>query len=322
MVQMVEAYYKKPMDTEWAYEKKKLYLLQARPITAYIPLHPDMITKPGEKKYFYVDVLLAKQGISTIFSVAGLDFWDRTQAYFFADMMGKDVIGLEDGIAFNLAGKAYQNQSNFMKAMGKKVSIKQWRVSDAITADVLEQVDIMEYIPKKTPKKLKGLMLSMISRNIGTMKTSRKAYKSPKETMNNYQESEREFYSQFTKIERVYKGLSVNGLFDKLITWYTKVLKTTLAINYAAGFGESGVEKVLKKLDRMDDLAVLERSMPNNITIDMGLDFHKLSEYEEIRKTNDISSFVENLKHNKYSAEFIEKWNAIIKDLVLDVQKN
>ena len=29
----LEVYYNKPIDIEWAYEKDKLYLLQARPIT-------------------------------------------------------------------------------------------------------------------------------------------------------------------------------------------------------------------------------------------------------------------------------------------------
>ncbi len=38
------------MDTEWAFEKGELYLLQSRPITTHIPFFEELLTKPGEKK--------------------------------------------------------------------------------------------------------------------------------------------------------------------------------------------------------------------------------------------------------------------------------
>ena len=44
MIKNTEAYYGFPIDTEWAFEGNKLYLLQARPITTHIPLFPELIT--------------------------------------------------------------------------------------------------------------------------------------------------------------------------------------------------------------------------------------------------------------------------------------
>ena len=38
----IEALYEKPMDIEWAYAGEQLYVLQARPITTYVPLPPEM----------------------------------------------------------------------------------------------------------------------------------------------------------------------------------------------------------------------------------------------------------------------------------------
>jgi len=49
----VEAAYGKPMDIEWAYEGEQLYLLQARPITAYYKIPAEMMTQPGEQKNLY-----------------------------------------------------------------------------------------------------------------------------------------------------------------------------------------------------------------------------------------------------------------------------
>ncbi|MBV7334511.1 hypothetical protein KFU94_40985 [Chloroflexi bacterium TSY] len=47
LVTKVEAHYNLPMDIEWAYADGTLYLLQARPITTYVPLPQIMIMQPG-----------------------------------------------------------------------------------------------------------------------------------------------------------------------------------------------------------------------------------------------------------------------------------
>ena len=64
-----------PVDTEWAYRDGKLYLLQARPVTAYIPLFPEMVTERGGEKRLYLDVMVMTQGFSDPLSVLGLDLW-------------------------------------------------------------------------------------------------------------------------------------------------------------------------------------------------------------------------------------------------------
>jgi pyruvate,water dikinase len=46
LIKKVEEFYGVPMDIEWAIQDNKLYLLQARPITAYFPLFPEYLTKP------------------------------------------------------------------------------------------------------------------------------------------------------------------------------------------------------------------------------------------------------------------------------------
>lgn len=60
------------IDTEWAYEGSLLYLLQARPITIYLLLFPEMVTKPGEGKCLYIDVMGLTQGFTDSMSVLGI----------------------------------------------------------------------------------------------------------------------------------------------------------------------------------------------------------------------------------------------------------
>src|SRR5262249_60826188 len=62
LVANVEKIYGIPMDIEWADEHDPLYLLQARPITTYVPLAPDMGTEPQRTKPPNVDETATTQG--------------------------------------------------------------------------------------------------------------------------------------------------------------------------------------------------------------------------------------------------------------------
>jgi pyruvate,water dikinase len=63
MIKKTEEYYGFPVDTEWAFEGDKLYLLQARPITTHVLLFPELLTKPGEPKNIYIDLMGPDPGI-------------------------------------------------------------------------------------------------------------------------------------------------------------------------------------------------------------------------------------------------------------------
>jgi hypothetical protein len=60
MICRIEMLYERPMDIEWAYSVGQLYVLQARPITRYLPLAAEMVTGPGERRRLYVDAALSK----------------------------------------------------------------------------------------------------------------------------------------------------------------------------------------------------------------------------------------------------------------------
>ena len=51
----VENLYRRPVDVEWAVSDGSLHLLQARPVTAYVPLHPSLQTAPGAPRHLYMD---------------------------------------------------------------------------------------------------------------------------------------------------------------------------------------------------------------------------------------------------------------------------
>ncbi len=54
-VKRIEALYGEPVDVEWAFAEGRLRILQARPITTYVPLHESLQTAPGEPRKLYMD---------------------------------------------------------------------------------------------------------------------------------------------------------------------------------------------------------------------------------------------------------------------------
>src|SRR5262249_59651274 len=75
LIACVERLYEKPIDIEWAYAKGRLFLLQARPITTYVPLPPAMVTQPGKRKRLYLDITISVQGMYQPISVASVSFF-------------------------------------------------------------------------------------------------------------------------------------------------------------------------------------------------------------------------------------------------------
>jgi phosphoenolpyruvate synthase/pyruvate phosphate dikinase len=50
-----ETLFQQPTSIEWALVEGKVYLLQARPTINYIPLPPEMLTEPSERRVLYRD---------------------------------------------------------------------------------------------------------------------------------------------------------------------------------------------------------------------------------------------------------------------------
>ena len=144
-----------PVDTEWAFSDGKLYLLQARPVTAYIPLFPEMITERGAEKKLYLDVIVMTQGFSDPLSTLGLDLWS-TILKRIKPTMSTDG---PDGLMWNIHGREYMQISNIMKTTGGRTLIdKAVRTYDKSLDRALDSIDLDDYNPTKVPEGAKGIL--------------------------------------------------------------------------------------------------------------------------------------------------------------------
>jgi len=145
MVKNVEAYYGMPMDTEWAYENENLYMLQARPITGYIPLHPVFQTEPGEPKKLYLDMTLIEQGFQMPLSVMGTDCFREL-----TDAMGVSAAGIHvarkpGDFLYGAGGRAYINLSTEVRMEGQDKTAGEYEGLDTYAAQVIRDADMTPY---------------------------------------------------------------------------------------------------------------------------------------------------------------------------------
>jgi pyruvate,water dikinase len=200
LLEQVEAYYQKPVDIEWAISEGKLFLLQARPITTYLPLPEEMITPPGAPKQLYANATLIEQGLEKPLTVLGTDFL----GYVLREMtgiIGSNVIGL-DGIAFTKGGRYYLHLSNSIKMMGLKSPLAPGSMGDTSVTEILANLDIKQYTRNTLPAKLIKARLFMLFRILPMMPRLLGIYRDPEAYIQKYQEA---YPGQMQRLEDILK---------------------------------------------------------------------------------------------------------------------
>ncbi len=160
LVSRVETHYRKPVDIEWAIAGDKLYLLQARPITTYLPLPAEMITAPGEPKRLYSNSTLIEQGIQEPLSVLGTDFLGHVLEQV-GGPVARGAIG-PGGITFTAGGGYYMNVSYAMMLGLKSAALAPGNFADPRIMAILDSIDMKQYTRGELSPRLKAHRGKMI----------------------------------------------------------------------------------------------------------------------------------------------------------------
>jgi rifampicin phosphotransferase len=313
MAKKIETVFNKPMDLEWTFANNNLFLLQARPITSWIPLSEDMQTKPGEKRNLYLDSFLTQQGNQNAFSILGLEIYEIAQKSAFLHSLGSDKIIGKNGVAFNSGGRSYMHLSNYFKIIGKKQSIRLLETQDILSFKIVMKMNIKEFIPLKKPSALKGFILNMMKSGISSVKPMLKAYRKPAE----YLELLLAEAEKCTSI--LNKSFSDNLQIDQFIEKTNSAMtdfnfQVSLPAILATEIARMNLKKLFKKMSTevKEKIVFLEQALPNNVTIEMGLDMFKLSQFQEIAAFGLGKDFVQSLDSNSLSENFMTEWNSFM----------
>ena len=148
----------------------KGYSLIKMATTVFIPLPPQMLTLPGERRQLYIDAALAKGlTINAPISPLGLDFVERLFFSIIKPFLStlKHSVDPAKSLLFFIGGRMYINLSNVMLLISPKKLAKRISVNDVMMAKILVNVDAKSYRAKSRPSwagiKMPGYIVKILA---------------------------------------------------------------------------------------------------------------------------------------------------------------
>ena len=297
LIKSCEEHYSKPMDTEWAYEKGKLYLLQARPITTHLPFFDELVTKPGEGKNYYVDLMIMTQGLDQPLSVLGMELWSK-MIVAIKPFMTYEAKGTTPAID----GRQYISLSVMSQAMGKKGANKFLTSYDSNLKKIFSGIDYTAHLSKKkTPEEKiakKGIMKTAKIMLPGIMKSLFKNYNS---VMDDYDRVAQQVINRSKKLRK-------EDDFDKnameIIDFFATIM--TVAGPMILGMlSMQSIKKMFKDDDVEADIISLSMDLKGNPTSAMGYLLLKMASYKEFQETSSREEFIGKCEKREYTVPFM-----------------
>ncbi len=302
LIKDVEAFYDVPVDTEWAFADGVLYLLQTRPITAYFPLFPEMITEPGAQKKLYMDMFAVTQGFSERLSILGADIWTIVLERL---KRGAIPAGAE-GYILNLHGRQYFQLHNTMKGIGKRAFGIATSFDNALEgreAEILRDYTAPNMSPlmkqaRRNQIKMVWEMLPYTIRLLWNPVRFAKGTDAVIETLLG-----------------TFRGLNNDRPFDEVVESAFKAFDDNFFafLAYISGLlSEWRIRRMLRGTEGEALQMFLVMDVPSNPTAAMGHAMLALAQSPEMQATQDAATFEEKIKARSYSSDFMQAFDAYI----------
>ncbi|MBN1875781.1 MAG: hypothetical protein JXA33_16270 [Anaerolineae bacterium] len=298
---------------------EEVFLLQARPITTYFPLPEPLRTAPGEPRRLYWDMTLTKWGMSEPLSVMGTDYIAITNTIMLALSMGISSPDALEVTRPTLDGRVYVNASNSFKMQGKKRVAAEFRTMDTTAAAILENLDEKAYLPDKLPPALRGIRFKVIRSMLRPVFAGLKALQRPEVYAQRYLESVEALRADLKAMAA--SPLPLKQLAEQTLSRMVRDLDLFIPVIFAAEIARMRLRRMFKKdvvdadiadaslrVETRDRLAGLDRALPHNITIEMGLEMVRLAHFPEITMCESEAAFLDGLRAGTFSSEFTEAW--------------
>lgn len=311
LLQKVEAHYQKPVDIEWAISNGKIHLLQARPITTYLPLPPEMITAPDEPKRLYANSTLIEQGLQEPLSVLGTDFLNYVLNKV-GGPVAEGAIGA-DGITFTASGGYYMNVS-YARMMGmKNAALAPGSFGDPRVMEILDSIDMRQYTRGELPARLKAMRGQMVFKILPMAKLILGAYLRPQRVLANYQTALPEELRRLAAFTGAGLPLQQQAVtLTNLLTFFYGDYGIPMIL--AGQIAQQRIKHLFKReaAEVQDHLINLGISLPGNKTAEMGELMYALALSDELSRYDDSSRFLSDLERGALSPEFSQRWKRFL----------
>lgn len=309
LIKDVEAHYQKPMDIEWAFAQGKLYLLQARPITAYVPLPQEMVTAPAERRRLYWDLTLSVQGLTKPISVMSTSLFKGVLRFASRLLFWRDMTtSVTTTLAVVTSGRMYVDLSTLLTFVGKKRLVRFLMIMDPLSARAVAEVDEQSYasgtwrialLPVGIAGKLPAVLFRVLQ-----------ARRDPEGMHIRTQRELRQFMHDAQTLAAT--EMSVQRLADALVPLLIrKVLLRSVPLFLLGRMALSEMKEIAGE-NNQEVLDGFERGLPHNVTTEMGLALYRVAALAP--KDLDTGQLLAGIESRTLPQAFLEGWQHFLSE--------
>lgn len=320
LVSRVEAYYGHPVDVEWAFADGELYVLQARPITTFVPLPAELQTEPGAKRILYMDGALTDGlTMSGAISPMTLDAFEVIIRGMFSYMGGTSLEEIDlHTLGYSLRGsRIYVNISNYLHLLKGDKLVQQMESTNALMAEIFRSVDLDVYRMAKPPSHLR--ILTMLRHAPGILWRLRSVFMAAlrpglghERFQTEYDDALREFDEWAARPIDYDQPLTELVLEDFRQVAITTMASTAPALIYFVYFGTLRLRGLAKSPEQLELVDAICRGYPDDMVVQMGLAMFDLSTMLAASEFNDLQALVQKIEARDLPQEFLSAWDDFI----------
>ena len=321
-VSRIEALYEEPVDVEWSFFKDILYVLQARPITTYVPLAKELQTEPGAKRMLYFDRSLADgmtmSGPISPLTIDGLEVPLREMIAFIVPGLDPEGVDLAEAGVIVSGSRLYMNLSMYMPLMKSEGMANLMATINTTLADMVVGNDLEPYRMEKPPPFLRKRSLirhlprilwktrTLITSVVKSMLKPAQFLRSYNEAIDNFDE----WLSQPIDFTQPLK--------EQVMASYLKFWEVTEASTYPALIFFMYANATIKQLDRSatpgtgDLVDAICRGYPDDQIVQMGLMMFDLSKALPKQDYEDLETLEKRLQTRALDPVFLSQWDVFI----------
>ena len=310
----IENLFGRPVDVEFGYAAHTLYVLQARPVTSWVPLAANMMSQPGATRTLYMDISLAK-GITTNapLSPMGQDWLRHTIDAMVRYFAGEIDFSLDraDGWLCIEGGRMYLNVSRILRLTTPRQLARSNAPTDELLSRTLEAVDITHYRAPVRPAWLPLLRIlpGMLWKLRRTMWRSIEAFVAPSRAYRRYRERVREVQASLAAPLDHDAPLPV--LQRQLGMFMVKSVIDTAMPAMIAGVGASGALARLARRNCAEEqrlVARLTRGTSGNLVVEMGIAMFRMARLLPPADFDNLELLERRIARRELPSAFLAAW--------------
>ncbi|MES2321922.1 MAG: PEP/pyruvate-binding domain-containing protein [Pseudomonadota bacterium] len=317
----LESLYGHPVDMEWAYANGELFILQARPITAYVPLPDEMLTAPGARRALYMDIALSKgMTINAAISPIGLDWLGGDMANMLKHCIGNVALDVTspDGLLYLGGGRMYMNLSNLLWFSSPGQLAKGSAATDQLMANVLSGIDAKRYRAAQRPAWIWPALRVVPGALWRLRRAIWRALRSvfaPESTFRLYQQEKKAFDAKYSRLSD--DSLPLDEFQSRYgmpaIAHIIEVDMPALGIGVLA----VGMAQMLTSKRNSEEVALAEqlsRGVGGNLVVDMGIRIFRMAKMLDAAAFNDLANLRARVAQRQLPPDFLSAWDEFMVD--------